>query len=357
MALQSLCCSFLSPKIMPSFPRHTHTVGTSAVIRQDQSSQHANAAKPCPLSGLKWVYKDSLLPKVKGFSRIRASSSENSNAKLGAPPKSSTGVPVRKFDGVEPFRGKAGSISFYGLTYNSVEESKLVSSPFQRGGGSVLWVLAPLSLILSFTLPPLFISDAVNVLIKDGILAEIVAPLSCEAVFYAGIVAFVLITDWVQKPYLEFSTKRWGLITGLKGHLTTLFFSMGLKVVAPVIITIATWPILGMQAFTAVAPLLFGFLAQFALESFVDKRESSCWPVVPIIFEVYRLYQLTKAAQFVEKLMFVVQGAPNTPQVVARSSALVAMLATFQAVGVVCLWSLLTFLLRLFPSRPVSQKY
>lgn len=231
MALQSLCCSFLSPKIMPSFPRHTHTVGTSAVIRQDQSSQHANAAK------------------------------------------------------------------------------------------------------------------------------QIVAPLSCEAVFYAGIVAFVLITDWVQKPYLEFSTKRWGLITGLKGHLTTLFFSMGLKVVAPVIITIATWPILGMQAFTAVAPLLFGFLAQFALESFVDKRESSCWPVVPIIFEVYRLYQLTKAAQFVEKLMFVVQGAPNTPQVVARSSALVAMLATFQAVGVVCLWSLLTFLLRLFPSRPVSQKY
>lgn len=350
MAMQSLCCSFLSPKITP------HTVGTSAVVRRDQSIRLTNAAKSRPVYGLKWVFKDSLLPRVKGVSKVRASKSD-SDAKSGVPPKSYKGAPRRKFSEVEPLRGKAGSISFYGLTYNTVEERKLVSSPFKEGQGSVLWVLAPVVLILSLILPPLLISDAIDVLVKDGVLAEIVASLSCESVFYAGIAAFVLITEWVQKPYLEFSAKRWGLITGLKGHMTTLFFSTGLKVVAPLVITYVSWPILGMQALTAVTPLLFGFLAQLALETFVDKRELSCWPVVPIIFEVYRLYQLTRSAQFVERLLFVMRGAPNTPEVMERTGALVGMLVTFQAVGLVCLWSLLTFLLRLFPSRPVSEKY
>lgn len=73
--------------------------------------------------------------------------------------------------------------------------------------------------------------------------------------------------------------------------------------------------------------------------------------------QVYRLYQLTKAAYFIEKLMYAMKGMPASPELLERSGALFSMIVTFQVVGVVCLWSLMAFLLRLFPSRPVAEKY
>lgn len=110
--------------------------------------------------------------------------------------------------------------------------------------------------------------------------------LSSEAVFYVGLATFLLVTDHVQRPYLQFSTKRWGLITGLRGYLTSAFFTSGFKVVAPLVAVYVTWPILGLPALVAVAPFLVGCGAQLAFERVLDKRGSSCWPLVPIIFEV-----------------------------------------------------------------------
>lgn len=107
---------------------------------------------------------------------------------------------------------------------------------------------------------------------------------------YAGLAAFLLITDRVQRSYLHFSAKRWGLITGLKGHLSSSFFAMGLKVIPPLLVTYVTWPLIGMKALVAVSPLLVGYLAQFALEAFIDRQGSSCWPLVPIICEVFMLF-------------------------------------------------------------------
>lgn len=62
---------------------------------------------------------------------------------------------------------------------------------------------------------------------------------------------------------------------------------MGLKVIAPLVVTYVTWPVIGMNALVAVTPLLIGYLAQLALEGLIDNRGSSCWPLVPIIFEVF----------------------------------------------------------------------
>lgn len=202
--------------------------------------------------------------------------------------------------------------------------------------------------------------------------------------FYIGVTIFLLITDWVQRPYLQFSAKRWGLITGLKGHLTSSFFLMGLKVVAPLAVTIGTWPLIRGKAFVALCPLLLGYLAQFALETYVDRQGSSCWPLVPIIFEVilhfnefwsflpieffpkgylnfawqvYRLYQLTRAGSVVEGLLVRISRVSATPALMQKQNALLAMSLTFYIVALVSLWSLLTFLMRLFPSRPVAVKY
>lgn len=55
--------------------------------------------------------------------------------------------------------------------------------------------------------------------------------------------------------------------------------------------------------------------------------------------------------------MFAMNGASVTPELFEKTGAVVAMIVTFQVLGVTCLWSLLTFLLRLFPSRPVSENY
>ncbi|KNA09479.1 hypothetical protein SOVF_153290 isoform B [Spinacia oleracea] len=317
---------------------------------------------------LKWGIKESLLPKLKGLSKVYALHSDP-DAELELSSKSNAGIPETRSDlrakqqlssnfaGVEPFGGKSGSISFYGITHHSVEESKLISSPYKDDGGSVLWILAPVILILSLILPPIMFSNAFDSVFKNEGLAEIAGTLACEGVFYAGVAIFLLITDRVQRPYLQFSAKRWGLITGLKGHLSTTFFSMGLKVIAPLVVTYVTWPVIGMNALVAVTPLLIGYLAQLALEGLIDNRGSSCWPLVPIIFEIYRFYQLTRSVTYVEGLIYVMRGAEATPEVLERSGALAAMSVTFYIVALVCLWSLLTFLLRLFPSRPVVENY
>lgn len=347
--------------------RFGETVRSNAINGGHQRNQLTYLDKSYATSSLKWRVKISVLPKLKELSRVYALHSDSDDISEVSS-KSNAGIPEihsdshpklqlsSKFPGIEPFGGKSGSVSFYGVTHHVVEESKLFSSPY-NDGGSVLWVLAPAVLILSLILPPIVISNAFDSVFKNEYLAEIATTLSCEAVFYTGIAIFLLITDRIQRPYLQFSAKRWGLITGLKGHLSTSFFAMGLKVIAPLAVTYVTWPVIGVNAFVAVTPLLVGYLAQFALEGFIDKQGSSCWPLVPIIFEVYRFYQLTRAVTYVEGLLFAMRGVEVTPEVLERSGALAAMSVTFYVVALVCLWSLLTFLLRLFPSRPVAEKY
>lgn len=109
---------------------------------------------------------------------------------------------------------------------------------------------------------------------------------SSEVLFYIGLGTFLHVTDRVQRPYLQYSSKRWGLITGLKGYLTSSYLTTGLKIIAPLFLLYASWSVVRMAAFVAIAPFLVGCVAQFAFERYLYKRGSSCWPLVPIIFEV-----------------------------------------------------------------------
>ena len=76
-----------------------------------------------------------------------------------------------------------------------------------------------------------------------------------------------------------------------------------------------------------------------------------------VSLQVYRIYQLTRAVQFIQTFMFAMKDAPITQQLLAINGALVSLIVTFLILGVFSLWSLLTFLLRLFPSRPVAENY
>ncbi|KAL3514579.1 hypothetical protein ACH5RR_027296 [Cinchona calisaya] len=266
-------------------------------------------------------------------------------------------VKVNAIDGSEPLRGKPGSVSFKGLTHQSVEESKLVSAPVEENAGSFMWVLAPVALISSLVLPRFFLGNAIEDLFRDAVLSEIISSFASEVMFYIGLATFLRVTDHVQKPYLQFSAKRWSLITGLRGYLTAAFFIMGFKIFAPLLAVYVTWPVLGLPALVSVVPFLLGCLIQFVFEKRLESHNSSSWPLVPIIFEVYRIYQLTKAVHFVETLMFAMKDVPVTQKLLERNGALVSLIVTFQLLGVFSLWSLLTFLLRLFPSRPVAENY
>lgn len=93
------------------------------------------------------------------------------NGALEVHPNQSSSVFVN--NGVEPFHGKSGSVSFYGLTYQSVEEGKLESAPFKQEESSYLWVLAPVAFISSLILPQFFIGTIVDAFFNGLILKGI----------------------------------------------------------------------------------------------------------------------------------------------------------------------------------------
>lgn len=74
---------------------------------------------------------------------------------------------------LDPFRGKAGCVSFCGLSYQLVEARNLVSSPFEDGKGSLIWIVAPITLISSLLLPQFFLSNAIEAFVKNEVFTGI----------------------------------------------------------------------------------------------------------------------------------------------------------------------------------------
>ncbi|KAJ0025973.1 hypothetical protein Pint_08887 [Pistacia integerrima] len=101
---------------------------------------------------------------------IVCASNSDTEAKLDLSKSENSGVAVGSFNGVEPFRGKSGSVSFCGLTHQLVEEGKLMSAPFQEDKGSFLWILAPVALILSLILPQFLLGNAVENFFRNEVL-------------------------------------------------------------------------------------------------------------------------------------------------------------------------------------------
>ena len=142
------------------------------VIKRNQHAFCSISHYEISLAYLMHGLKEGSLSSI-GRGAILCSLNSNSDAKLKHSRREITSVSGNGFDGVEPFRGKSGSISFHGLTHQMVEESKLASSPFKEGTGSFLWVLAPVALISSLVLPQFFLGNAIEAILKDEVLAGI----------------------------------------------------------------------------------------------------------------------------------------------------------------------------------------
>lgn len=135
------------------------------------ASNKMNSCGPL-IPGLKWLIKD---PSVLSFNKrpVLHASISSGNGGLEFHQQQNSSVPVTICHGVEPFRGKSGSVSFHGLTYQLVEERKLVSAPFQEEKGSFFWVLAPIAFISSLILPQFFIGNVIEAFLKNEILVGI----------------------------------------------------------------------------------------------------------------------------------------------------------------------------------------
>lgn len=107
------------------------------------------------VSGSRRKTSEYLLPPLSIGFTVSASTS-NQEVELSSKEQKDNAI-----SGVEPFRGKAGSISFSGLTHQLVEEGKLVSAPFNENAGSLFWVLAPVALMLSLVVPQ-FLAIAID---------------------------------------------------------------------------------------------------------------------------------------------------------------------------------------------------
>lgn len=107
------------------------------------------------------------------FQRTLVHASDSTvNGALEVESVQSSSVPVNVVE-VEPFHGKSGSVSFYGLTHQSVEEGKLESAPIKEDESSYFWVWGPIAFISSLILPQFFIGTVVEAFFNGFILKGI----------------------------------------------------------------------------------------------------------------------------------------------------------------------------------------
>lgn len=118
--------------------------------------------------GLKWLVKEFFLVKVKGVFRVCVLNFD-SDVKSLVYLKGYVGVLDRNLGGIELYRGKAGSVLFYGVIYYLVEESELVLVLFKEGRGLLFWVLVSVVLILFLIFSLFFIFEVVDIMFKDVI--------------------------------------------------------------------------------------------------------------------------------------------------------------------------------------------
>lgn len=248
--------------------------------------------------------------------------------------------------------GRSGFVSFYRGTWQHLREenSRFTST---KGLWSLLWLLGPIALVASVVVPPFYLRKIFEAFFdEDSLLTDFLILFFTEFLFYSGVAVFLLVTDYVHRHRFQFLADKNNINNSLYGHRVVSMTTLALSVFLPLVALGLLWPWTGPAASAAIAPYLVGIIVQFAFEQYVQRKKSCIWPLVPIIFQVYRLNQLNRASQLVGGLMFSLRGAETTPQTMAINGSLTALMNLLQVLGILCLWSMTTYILRIFPSQP-----
>ncbi|KAF5179529.1 embryo defective [Thalictrum thalictroides] len=249
--------------------------------------------------------------------------------------------------------GRPGFISFYGRS-NEKQVETLVPSPV-KNQSNLIWFVGPSVLVASFIFPSLYLRKVLSSVFEDSLLTDFLILFFTEALFYLGVAVFLLLTDRLQRPSEQISSPISSMSrTTQLLHRISSVATLVLSLIIPLVTMGLVWPWTGPAASATLAPYLVGIIMQFTFEQYAKYVKSPSWPVVPIIFQVYRLHQLNRAAQLVTALSFTVRGAEATSHNMAINSSLGTLLNVLQFLGIICIWSLASFLMRLVPYVEIS---
>ncbi|XP_004501901.1 uncharacterized protein [Cicer arietinum] len=281
---------------------------------------------------------------------IAASVPENNNNI--AQDISSVSNPSFHFSGSD---GKSGLISFYNRPYR--RDSEILLSNPEKSQNSVLWFVGPAVLVASFIFPSLYLRKLLSVIFEDSLLTDFLILFFTEAIFYGGVAVFLFLLDHLRRPtQLDTAAKNTDTLPPQLGQRISSVATLVLSLVIPMVTMGFVWPWTGPAASATLAPYLVGIVVQFAFEQYARYRKSPSWSAIPLIFQVYRLHQLNRAAQLVTALSFTVRGAELTAHNMAINSSLGTLLNVLQFLGVICIWSLSSFLMRFLPSTSTTMQ-
>lgn len=244
--------------------------------------------------------------------------------------------------------GKPGFVSFCGPSYPIKEEG--TETYLAKEPSKFLWFIAPTILVASFVFPSLYMRKLVLVVFEDSLLTDFLILFFTEALFYSGVAIFVLLLDHVWRPLFPMVPRSIEVPKYQYGLRISSVAILVLSLTIPLVTMGMVWPWTGPAASATLAPYLVGLVVQFAFEQYARHIKSTAWLVIPVIFQVYRLHQLNRAAQLVTALAYSVRGAETSSQTLAISNSLGTLLNVLQLLGIICVWSLASFLMRFLPS-------
>ncbi|KAG5571381.1 hypothetical protein H5410_061147 [Solanum commersonii] len=230
--------------------------------------------------------------------------------------------------------GKPGVLSFYNRPYRR-EEKILVSTAAKNEKHSTM------------------VCRILSTIFEDSLLTDFLILFFTEALFYCGAAVFLLLIDRLRRPLELISSDR-KTMPPLVYRISSISV-LALSLIIPMVTMGFVWPWTGPAASATLAPYLIGIVVQFAFEQYARYIDSPSWSVIPIIFQVYRLHQLNRAAQLVTALSLTVRGAEMTAQNLAINGSLSALLNVLQFLGIICIWSLSSFIMRFFPSATMAE--
>ncbi|KAE9604341.1 hypothetical protein Lalb_Chr11g0070411 [Lupinus albus] len=250
--------------------------------------------------------------------------------------------------------GKPGLISFHNHPYR--RDSEILVSNSKRSQNSILWFVGPTVLVASFIFPSLYLRKVLSIIFEDSLLTDFLILFFTEAIFYCGVAVFLFQIDHLRRPtQQDTNTSNNDTLPPQLGQRVSSVSTMVLSLIIPMVTMGLVWPWTGPAASATLAPYLVGIVVQFAFEQYARYRKSPSWSAIPLIFQVYRLHQLNRAAQLVTALSFTVRGAEMTQHNMAINSSLGTLLNVLQFLGVICIWSLSSFLMRFIPSASTTM--
>ncbi|KAL1323246.1 hypothetical protein HN51_033600 [Arachis hypogaea] len=251
--------------------------------------------------------------------------------------------------------GKPGFISFYNRPYGKDKET--LSSKSEKSQNSILWFVGPAVLVASFIFPSLYLRKVLSIIFEDSLLTDFLILFFTEAIFYCGVAVYLYLLDRLRRPMQqETATTSRDTLPSQLGHRVSSVATLVLSLVIPMVTMGLVWPWTGPAASATLAPYLVGIVVQFAFEQYARYRKSRSWSAIPLIFQVYRLHQLNRAAQLVTALSFTVRGAEMTSHNMAINNSLGTLLNVLQFLGVICIWSLSSFLMRFIPPASTAAQ-